>query len=139
MGIVHGINDPPTVYEKVKTTIKKGVIVREKVWMDTMGNELKKVGGNKYTVTKPHYEKANIYQPPRASPVYGSYGTDPLDENSERTLVMIIIASVIIAFIMGCITGHVVALRKRSQVTSLKSVQSPRALETFQTVGVRSR
>lgn len=42
--MVKGLHDAPSVMQREKTTIRKGVIVRQKVWVDSHGQEMEKVG-----------------------------------------------------------------------------------------------
>lgn len=53
MGRVRGLYDPPGLHQEQKTTVKNGIIIRNMIWKDHMGNEFEKVG-NKFVLKRNH-------------------------------------------------------------------------------------
>lgn len=49
---IKSLHDPPSIYQEERTTIKNGLIVRSKIWRDTLGNELEKHGSS-FVIKRP--------------------------------------------------------------------------------------
>ena len=110
---IHTLNDNPSIYKTEKITIKKGHIVKEYVWKDTMGNEFEKVG-NKFLLKnqwrEPTIQKAP--QQPTTSPMEDEILLDAMMKFSVGLLLFSV-------FLLGYCVGM---WRKH---TILQSVRKP--------------
>jgi hypothetical protein len=143
---LYGFNTPPGVYQTEKTTIKQGIIVREWVWKDTLGNELEKISDKppKFIVKKAYNSEATAesrlrdYFAERGFEIQFRKSESPPNSNINNSMEdemvhVIIIASLILLFLSSFYLGLCVATWKKSHKTSEIGIQNDPQLERFQT------
>jgi hypothetical protein len=103
---IHGIYEQPSVHKEHKTTIVKGVIHRETIWKDTIGNEFDQVG-SKFVLKKPAIEFNFPFQfTPQENNFEYQIQTHDLDIPSESFVFCCFLILILSAFLIGLGMGY---------------------------------
>lgn len=111
---IRGLNDAPSIYQYEKTVIKKGVIVKQKIWKDTNGNELEKVG-SKFMLKKNRHQHLLDLKPEFLQNLLQSYSYQTQkqdlsmssDENNVLDIILLfcIFFLILTVFFLGYVFG----------------------------------
>jgi len=133
-----GLGSTPGVYQYEKTTIKKGLIVREFIWKDTNGNELEKVSDRpaKFIVKKSqnkiesqlqNYLAQQGFEIQFRKPDSFNNGTDDLFMDE-----ILILFSLFLLFLSAFYLGFYVATLRKPHKTTEQEIQNVLQLEPYQ-------
>lgn len=92
--LIHSLHQPSTIQKRIKTVIRKGVVVRSELWVDAHGNEYEKRGSQFY-LSKPVMVKSHHHhhQPPDF----------PLE--AVWLMCVLLFGVVFTSFMVGCLVG----------------------------------
>jgi hypothetical protein len=111
MGRVHQLSDLPSMHRTTKTTIKDGVIVREPVWKDTVGNEFDRVKG-KFVPRKPL--SAGVINLPFLSP-NESFHVQVGQTSDEAIMEAMLLVSLLLVLLFVLFLGMAIGASRRSR------------------------
>ncbi len=106
------LHDPPSIYQKEKTTIKKGEIIRKKVWVDSWGNELEKKGNMFYTKTSNDFLFDEIF---------GSLNSRHMQPQQDDLSEEIFLCTIFLIgiFLFGYLLGYFLGRRSNTQMNDI--------------------